>query len=89
MGVVVQFPASDLGAEREGQSFGRWQRSKRGNLYTRTADGFCVTVFPARGGFRYAIARTARDRPLFSPVTYATSDDARQAAWAMLPKAFA
>ena len=89
MGTVVQFPASGVGAERErGEFFGRWQRSKRGNLYTRTGE-FCVTVFPARGGFKWSIARTARDKPLFSPVIYATSDEARRAAWAMLPKAFA
>jgi hypothetical protein len=89
MGTVVQFPASSIGAERErGQLFGRWQRSKRGNLYTRTGE-FCVTVFPALGGFRYAIARTARDKPPFSEMIYATSDEARRAAWAMLPKAFA
>ena len=68
---------------------GDWRTSRKGNFYTRTADGFCVTIFPARGGFRWAIARTARDKPLFSEMVYATSDEARQAACAMLPKAFA
>ena len=65
-----------------------WRTSAKGNAYVRCGE-LCVTVFPARGGFRYAIARTAKDRPMFSPVIYATSDEARRAAWAMLPKAFA
>lgn len=79
MGVVLSFPPNG----QDGQFFGRWQRSKRGNLYTRTGE-FCVTVFPARRGFRWSIARAARDKPLFSPMIYPTSDEARQAAWTAL-----
>jgi hypothetical protein len=41
-------------------------------------------VFPAWNGFRYAIARSAGERPMFSERIFDTEDEARRAAWSAL-----
>jgi hypothetical protein len=87
MGEVLSFPASgQTGEQRRGEFFDRdlWRVSRRGNPYIRTVDGFCVTVFPAWNGFRYAIARSAGERPMFSERIFDTEDEARRAAWSAL-----
>ena len=67
MGEVVYLPASRQAAEQRRGAFfdlGQWRVSRRGNAYTRIGE-FCVTVYPAWNGFKFAIAATARDRPTF------------------------
>jgi hypothetical protein len=38
-------------------------------------------VFSSWGGFRYSIARTARERPIFSDQVFETEYEARRSAW--------
>lgn len=87
MADILDFPASaQAGDQRRGQFFDPdlWRVSKRGNSYTRTTDGFCVTCFVSWGGYRWSIAHTAAERPVFSTVIYASEGEARRAAWTAL-----
>ena len=87
MGDVVSFPAKHASTDQRMGAFfdpDRWLVSKRGNSYTRTADGFCVTVFQSWGGFRWSIARSAGEGPMFSDRIFDSEDEARRASWAAL-----
>ncbi len=63
----------------------RWQVSQRGNRYLRL-DGYCITTFPARVGWKWCIATDARHKPLWSPETLDSERAARADAWEWLAK---
>ena len=63
----------------------RWQVSQRGNRYLRL-DGYCITTFPARVGWKWCIAGDAKHRPLWSAGTLDTERLARADAWEWLVK---
>jgi hypothetical protein len=53
-----------------------WQISHRGNPFLRL-DRFCITVFPARTGWKWCIASSADHEPLWSKEIHASERQAR------------
>lgn len=90
MGEVLSFrPRSSPWERHRARYFDRkWLRSKRGNPYVRLASsdgrGATVTVFRASDGWRWSIARSAREGPVYARQACASAVEARQAAWEVL-----
>jgi hypothetical protein len=62
----------------------RWQVSRKGNPFIRV-DGYCCTLFPARGGgWKWCVATDAAHRPLWSPQILGSERLARADAWEWL-----
>ena len=60
-----------------------WSVSHRGNRYLRLGE-FCITVFPARVGWKWCIASSADHEPLWSKESHASERLARADAWEWL-----
>ena len=60
-----------------------WPVSHRGNRFLRL-DGYCITVFPARTGWKWCIATDAKHKPLWSDGTFTSEREARADAWEWL-----